>query len=481
MNPCLTAFMPAVPFVPCYANDNTAAIPELWAREGLRILDETSVMAGLVHRDFDSLVANFGDNVNARRPARFVSKRKADSDSVVNQDAVLANVQVPLDQHHYVTFTIKDGEGSLANADLIATHLVPAMQTVARGVDRSICGRIHSFNATGPTKRAGKLGQMDPTNAKDFVLDAREVLNRNNALMEGRNLVVGPSAETALLKTDIFIKANERGDGGRALENARLGRIHGFDTYMSQNVNDPNDNAMDKIAITTGAAYAASTTGSLSVTVSGYVMTSGEYVWLPGNAQPTHAIAVSAAAGNTVAVTLNEALKYGVANGAVGAVYKKCAVKGAFAAGYSKEVLVDGFTNPPQVGQLVSFGLGNGRYTYTVIESQDDGTGTGTQALLLDRPLQAALADNADAFPGPGGSMNWAFHRDALALVTRPLALPNQSLGVMSAVASYKDLSIRVSMQYDIKAQGTIVTCDLLSGVAVLDLNLCVPLLGSSF
>jgi hypothetical protein len=32
-------------------------------------------------------------------------------------------------------------------------------------------------------------------------------------------------------------EANERGDGGSALENATLGRILGFDTFMCQNVN----------------------------------------------------------------------------------------------------------------------------------------------------------------------------------------------------------------------------------------------------
>ena len=35
----------------------------------------------------------------------------------------------------------------------------------------------------------------------------------------------------------MFIDANERGDGGTALENATLGRILGFNTYLDQNVN----------------------------------------------------------------------------------------------------------------------------------------------------------------------------------------------------------------------------------------------------
>ena len=40
------------------------------------------------------------------------------------------------------------------------------------------------------------------------------------------------------------------GDGGTALENARLGRILGFDTWMDQNVNDIAEGTSD---VATGA------------------------------------------------------------------------------------------------------------------------------------------------------------------------------------------------------------------------------------
>ena len=68
-------------------------------------------------------------------------------------------------------------------------------------------------------------------------MDARGRLNANNApLDEQRHLVLSAMSETGLLKNEMFIKANERGDGGEALENARLGRILGFNTWLAQNV-----------------------------------------------------------------------------------------------------------------------------------------------------------------------------------------------------------------------------------------------------
>jgi hypothetical protein len=162
--------------------------------------------------------------------------------------------------------------------------------------------------------------------------------------------------------------------------------------------------------------------------------------------------------------------------------YNKVDCDGAYAAGYSKGITVDGYTagKVPQVGQLIATGSGATRHTYTIIEAYENPSNASQTIIWLDRPLDTGgnLADNEDMFPGPAGAFNLLFHRDALAFVSRPLALPNSAFGVRSAVASYNNIAMRVTMQYDITTQGTIVTCDLLGGVALLDLNLGCVLLG---
>ena len=80
----------------------------------------------------------------------------------------------------------------------------------------------------------------------------------------------------------------------------------------------------------------------------------------------------------------------------------------------------------PQVGQLLALAdAADGvthRVTYTIIEAQEDISGTYC-TVLLDRPLEADIAkDTTHAYPGPYGSINIALHKNALALVTRPLA-----------------------------------------------------------
>jgi hypothetical protein len=472
----------SVAVYPCYANDNDAYIPEMWANEGLAILEENMVMARMVYRDFEDEVRNFGDVVNTRRPGTFAIRRKVDGDTLVPQDANATNVRVPLDQWFTTTFTIKDGEASLSFQDLVDIYLVPGMQTIARSVDRAIIGRIHDY-LTGPTNRAGKLNGLTSTNSHEYVLEARQVLNQNKAPMEARNLVLSPASETALLQNTMFIKANERGDGGTALENATLGRILGFNTVLDQNVNAVTSGADVVTGTITNAASADpnGTPSSQACTVTGYEANVGEFATVVGNAQPTYLTAVTAST-NTTAVTMHEGNKYATDALAVLTVYKACEVTEDYAVGWSKGIVLSSYTSgyPVQIGQLLAFGTGTDRRTYTVIESEENSAGTEC-TVYLDRPLEVAINGDptaALAFPGPYGSLNWAFHREAIALVSRPLAMPNNNLGVMTKVGVHNDVAMRVSMQYNVLAGGTVVNLDLLCGVAVLDTRLCVPLLG---
>lgn len=458
--------------VACFANDNDAFIPEHWAQEGLAILEENMVVANLVHRDFEDEVKDFGDVVNTRRPGTFRISRKRDGTTLAQQDASATNVQVPLDQWFYTSFVIKDGESSKSFQDLVDIYLRPGMQTIARAVDRAVLGRCHNF-LRAPANRVGRLENLTSANSKDYMLEAREVLNVNKAPTDGRNLVLAAASETALLKNDMFLKANERGDGGTALENAELGRILGFGTFMDQNVNSLSAATMVGQVITgtitdiQGAGEGGVQNCTLGVTVL------GEFAVVAGNDQPTY---ITALTGATTDITLNEVNKYATLATAVVTVYQSLDVNGNYVAGYSEAIVVDGWTVPPQIGQLVAFGTGASRRTYTVIESWL--SGSGEQSIILDRPLEVLLSDGDLCFPGPAGALNLAFHRDAIALVTRPLAVPSGALGVMSSVGAYNNIAMRVTMQYDIQEGGTVVNLDILAGVAVLDQNLAVVLLG---
>jgi hypothetical protein len=455
------------------ANDNTAAIPQYWANEALRVLFELSGGIGAVNRQFAPALARAGDQVNAYRPARRTTRRKDGTDNNTAADTSLTPVPVVLDQYFFDAFVIRDDEESLTLPELTRLHLEPAVQSIARGIDRAILGRVHAFLRQGtPLKRAGKLGQMTTSNADEYILEAEQVLADNLAPMDGLwTAIVHHTANTKLMGTDVFQRADARGRDNTILT-GEVGVIYNTRVVMSQNVNyvyAPNADTQTG-AVNNSGGYAAGYAASITVTDPGTDQSVGEYWIIEGNDQPTYITATTAATD----VTLNEELKYAVADAAVCTHYLKCTNEATErAAGYQKEMT---FTHSAgknlQVGQLISFGTTT-RYDYSVIEVS--ATTSTTTTVLLDRPLEATVASGADAFPGPAGSMNPVLHRDALAFVSRTM-VPKRN-GARSGVANYDGVGIRVCMQDDLEVGGTRVVVDVLAGVSILDEDLmCVML-----
>ena len=93
---------PAVSVIAYY--DNDALIPELWALESLLQLEKLSVFPWLVYRDYGDDLANFGDTVNAHRPAVRTMSRKGTSDPIVTDNANSETLPVVLNQHVYDSF-----------------------------------------------------------------------------------------------------------------------------------------------------------------------------------------------------------------------------------------------------------------------------------------------------------------------------------------------------------------------------------------
>lgn len=464
-------------FTLLYANDNDALVPERWAAESIAILEENMVAGQLVHRDFENEIAMAGDVVNTRKPGEFTAARKVDTEDVTVQDASSTNVQVPLDQHLHTSFVIKDGEESKSFKSLVEYYLQPAVLSIAQAIDRIVCGQSARWIFSQTDGIAGVLGTA-PTDVST-ILAARNVLNKNKAYVAGRNLLLTPDTETALLAIDTFNEADKVGDQGTALREASLGRKLGFNTYMCQNMPigvAPSSGTYTYTATTLSAAAAK---GATTVTVtSASNMAAGQIMLVAGDPQVIHAV-------NSTTISIWPGLRRAAASGAAASVYNAALVNygSGYAAGYHKAITIDTMTGL-SVGQPVlispatsgtgvnSSALAAAAKPYTIIAVPSATT------IILDRPLDVALVDNSTIMLPPPGNYNFAFHRNAIALVTRPLVLPRAGTGALAGVASYNGLSIRVVMQYEGRGQGHLVTVDTLCGVAKLDDDLGTILLG---
>jgi hypothetical protein len=444
-----------------YDNSLDPFIPEYWAYESILILEENMVMGNLVHRDFSNIVANSGDTVNTRKPAEFVSKRKTNSDNVTVQDASATNIQVPLDQHIHVSFTIKDGEQSKAFKNLINDYMYPAMVANARMLDKVLCAQAIQFRANN----RGGLGTMAKTNVQQYLVQTRDKLNTQKCYERDRNLLISSNAEAQMLQTDLFTQAQQVGDDGTALREASVGKKFGLQTFMD--INTPGPTSGTLATATTTSAVAAAGAATVAITAARKV---GQYVTIAGDNTPLRSTTA------TTTLTPTTKLSNAVASGAAVTTYEVGSVTGAYALGYSQYITVGG-TGVPQVGQMVAFNSGDGA-TGTIRTPEYVIVDVTGSTILLDRPLETALANADLVCYGPNGDYNFAFHRNAIALVNRPLALPMVGVGARSAIVEHNDLSMRVTISYDGHAQGHLVTLDALFGVKALDLNLGCVLFG---
>jgi len=469
------------PFQLVYANSLDAFIPEIWANESVAILLENMVASSMVHRDFSTDLAKFGDIVHTRKPAEFEAKRKTKADDVDVQNAEATDIQVPLNQHLHTSFTLQDEDLTKSFQELRATFLAPAIVSLAQALDKITLGQCYQFLSN----QEGGLGLSAAGTVKGYMLATRKRMNVNKAPEAGRSLIIGPETEEDMLSLDTFTEADKVGDDGTALREASLGRKFGFNIYQCQNTPSVTVDIAAATALVnlTGGYAAGSTSIHVDTAGSQFENKPGDFIKIAGDNVAQRVTACGSLSTQDIDLTISPGLRHAVVDTAVVTRYENAAINfgAGYAAGYAKEIVVNGYTGAIPVGTLVAFSTQDTPDVpiagyYCVIATTE--TAGNTTGITLDRPLAIAVVNTDVVNLGPSGEYNFAFNRNCLALVIRPLVTIPGGLGAMSAVASFDDIAVRVTVSYEGRAQGILVTVDLLCGVATLDTALGAVLVG---
>lgn len=399
---------------------NTIVTPDIIAKEALMQLKNNLVAANRVHRTYEKdFRGGQGSKVSIRRPVKFVT---SDGAARVNQDVEEKTTDVVVDQRKHVSWKFSTQDLTLSIEEYSERYIKPAMITLANTVDRSIMGLYSRvWNSVGtPGTTPGSFAD---------VAAAAQRLDEMAVLSDNRSMLLNPAAHYKIAGDKLTLDAI--GDLGKsAYEKAAVGRVANFDMYSTQNA------PTHVVGVATGTPLVAG---------------AGQAV--------TYAAATGASWSQQLATDGWTASTTGILR--AGDVFT---IAGVYAV---NPVPGEGSTGKAVMPYLQQF---------TVLADANAAASTGAATLTISPPIitsgphqtvSAAPADNAAitvmGTGGTGYAQNLGFHKNAFALVSVPLEMPDGA--AFKARESYDGLSIRVVKDYDIDTDDDIIRLDILYGV----------------
>jgi hypothetical protein len=254
------------------ATTNTLITPNIVVMEAALALENELVFGNLVYRDLDDDVApkGKGDTVTVKIPPSLVAE-EFNGSAITPLNLVEGSVSVVLDKILSVSTKLTSKELSLSVTDFNQLVTIPACKALARKVDQLIADLALDIPYTQiitSTPVVGDIAGLD------------RIMNQNKAPMENRNLVLDPIGNSRFITLDAFLHSEKRGDTD-AVKNANLGRVLGFDAYMSQQVNSQVMGTWHKTN-TLLTASAGATTGTYAAAGSGGTIKKGDLFTVAG-------------------------------------------------------------------------------------------------------------------------------------------------------------------------------------------------------
>lgn len=396
---------------------NALITPSIIAKEALVQLENNLGMANNVHREYKKEFVKVGDSVSIRKPVKFYA---ADGATRVNQDVEEANTSITVDKQKHVSWKFSSKDLTLTVEDYSERYIKPAMIALANVIDRN----GHDLY-TNIWNHVGTPG----TTPNDFaaMAAAAQRLDEMAVSTDMRKALLNPAAGYAVAGTAQGLYMNSVAQS--AYRKGSIGEIAGLETFRSQNITTHTVGVATGTPLVNGA--------SQNVTYASSKSTNSQTLNTDGWTNSTTGILK---AGDVITIA---------------GVYAMNPVPG------------EGTTGKLQMPYLQEF---------TVLADADSGATTGPAALTISpaiitsgpyQTVSAAPADGAaiTVKTGTGGTgypQNLVFHKNAFALVTCPLELPD---GVeFKARETHKGLSVRVVKQYSIDNDEDIIRLDVLYG-----------------
>ena len=215
----------------------TTFIPELWSARLLYALEKAHVATNLVNRNYEGEISNHGDTVHINTIGAITVKSYTKNTDIDAPETLTTTDQtLVIDQAKYFNFQVDDVDKVQAAGELVDTAMGRAAYALADVSDAYLLGVIAAGAAAGNTiGSAAAPIALTASNVYENIVKLKTKLDKANVPNTGRTIVVPPDVHSLLLLDDRFAKSTAAA-GQEALINGLVGRIAGFDVYMSNNV-----------------------------------------------------------------------------------------------------------------------------------------------------------------------------------------------------------------------------------------------------
>lgn len=212
-------------------------IPELWSARLLYALEKAHVATNLVNRNYEGEISNHGDTVHINTIGAITVKSYTKNTNIADPEVLSTTDQtLVIDQSKYFNFQVDDVDKVQAAGELVDTAMGRAAYALADVSDAYLLGVIAAGAAAGNTiGSAAAPVALTASNVYENIVKLKTKLDKANVPNTGRTIVVPPDVHSLLLLDDRFAKSTATA-GQEALINGLVGRIAGFDVYMSNNV-----------------------------------------------------------------------------------------------------------------------------------------------------------------------------------------------------------------------------------------------------
>ena len=255
----------------------TTFIPELWSARLLYALENSHVATNLVNRDYEGVIANQGDTVHINSIGAVTVKDYTRNSNITDPEILTtADQTLEIDQAKYFNFQVDDVDKAQISGDIIDTAMGRSAYALADVSDafllKTIANGVASANKIGAK---ATLTALTASNVYENIVKMRTKLDKANVPNTGRTIVVPPEVYALLLLDDRFAKSGSD-SGQNALLNGMVGRVAGFDVFMSNNCVSGTDGDSGSTAyfVITAQVASATTYAEQIIKTEGYRMES---------------------------------------------------------------------------------------------------------------------------------------------------------------------------------------------------------------